>query len=152
VLVIVAAVAAVGCSDGPAPSEPSHVPTRRALVLLDDRGARPMEVLVVDGAGRLADSRPATVDELAQHSHFMMDRIAARPLGEDVLVLWTGVACDKAGTLTVSADGGSITVAPEPIETCELVPSYRGVVLTFGRPRLAGSLRVTLLPTELTGA
>lgn len=110
-----------------------------------------MEVLVVDEAGHLTDSRPATADELTQHSHFMMDRIAARPVGEDVLVLWTGFACDKAGTLTVSVDGGSITVAPEPIETCELVPSYRGVVLTFGQPRLAGSLRVTLLPTELTG-
>lgn len=110
-----------------------------------------MEVLIVDEAGHLTDFRPATADELTQHSHLMMDRIAARPLGEDVLVLWTGFACDKAGTLTVSVDGRSITVAPEPIETCELVPSYRGVVLTFGQSRLAGSLRVTLLPTELTG-
>jgi hypothetical protein len=150
-ILLLVAVGGVGCTAEPAPSA---APTIRDLVLRDDRGQAPMEVRVIDDAGHLVDAHPATADQLTEESHLMSGQIAAKALPPDdnkVLVLWVGFACDKAGAMTISVDGNSITVAPEPITTCDLVPSYRGVELTFNQARSAYSLRVNLRPTEVTG-
>lgn len=151
VAILLTWVVSAGCATGPTPSPAQII---REVVLLDDRNAAPMDLSIIDEAGHLAEVRPANAAQLAEHlPSLSSDQIAVDWLPPDdrVLVLWAGLACDRAGTMTLSVDGGSITVAPEPISNCDLVPSYRGVELTFNLPRPAESLRVDLRPTEVTG-
>lgn len=102
------------------------------------------------------DATPATVEQINEYLGTLLNvNISAVSLPADMrqlMVLWGGYACDKAGTLTVSASEDAITVAPDPITNCDLAPSYRGVVLTFAEPQAAGSFRLDLRPTKVLGA
>ena len=63
--------------------------------------------------------------------------------GATVLVLWSGLGCDREATLTVSPANAAVTVSPEPIENCELIGSYRDVILMFAEAPLRLNLETT---------
>lgn len=138
------------------PLSPSTGPTTRVVTSLDDQGRNPMEIRVLDPRGETSDASAATIEQIARATpDLLQKRIAVNAVAADprqVVVVWTGFSCDRSGSFSVGPAPGVITVAPDPVEGCELVPSYRGVVLSFPVPVDAGSLKVILNPTEVLGA
>jgi hypothetical protein len=127
------------------------------VVAADDRGGRAMSLTIVDPDGLIATARAATPEEitpLGERISTTSSTIAAGVAPGDppgILVVWVGTACDRSGTVTLSGRSGQIVVAPDPRVGCDLVPTYRGLVLTFTLPVDLGAVRPVLLPTELLG-
>jgi len=148
-------IVATGCA---AETPPSHSagPTTRVVTSLDEQGRNPMEVRVLDPRGETTDASAATIEQIARATpDLLQKRIAVNAVADDprrIVVVWAGFSCDRSGSLSVGPAPGVITVAPDPVEGCELVPSYRGVVLSFPVPVDHRSLKVILNPTEVLGA
>jgi hypothetical protein len=90
-----------------------------------------MEVDIVDTVG-LTGARSASSDELAKNLDVITDssKIGARRLGaKDLLVIWVGFPCDRSGKLEVTPSG--VKMEPGPIQNCDAITAFRGVVLTF---------------------
>lgn len=151
-LVIGAAAMAMACGEDPAPS--STRARQLQVVVRDEQGANPMTLTIVDPGGVLATAEPASANELNSVIPALpAERIAAvdSTPGGGLLVVWAGFGCDRTGSLALAPDASRVTVAPSPIENCDLVPSYRGVVITTVRP-IVGTIRAVLEPTEVLGA
>lgn len=146
-------------SAGPSSTATDPVPSpsnERIVVARDDRGEHAMRLVIVDSQGVVASVAAAEPDEITPVAERLpSSRIAAVGVpGQSprILLVWSGFACDQSGSVTISMPGPSLAVAPDPIDNCDLVPSYRGLLLTFAQPVAVGSLHVTLVPTEVTGA
>jgi hypothetical protein len=147
----------------PSAVSPVRSPTDEAsvrqltVVATDDRGDRPMSLTIVDPEGLIATARAATPEEitsLAEGVDPSSSRIAMAVAPTDpagILIVWEGTVCDKSGSVAISGGSGQIVVAPDPRGGCDLVPIYRGLVLTFTIPVDIGAVRPVLLPTTLLG-
>jgi hypothetical protein len=115
-----------------------------------------MTMVIHDSMGLIATvtaAEPAQIGPVAEQ--LPRSRIVAvadpeRPA--QILLVWSGFACDQSGSVAVSMPGPTLEVVPDPIENCDLVPSYRGLAIVFAAPVAAGSIRVNLRPTEVTGS
>lgn len=112
-----------------------------------------MTLRIVDAHGHLVAAAAATAAQIRENaSELASTRIAAIATPpQSIIFAWSGFACDRSGTITIT-DDQSVIVAPDAIPNCELVPNYRGVVLTFREPRLPESVRLTLRDTEILEA
>jgi hypothetical protein len=123
----------------------------------DDQGGHPMVLTITDPDHFISTARAATSAEIvsaAERARMPTTRITVEglPRSGEVLVVWAGFGCDRWGDVAISGRTGQIVVAPEPIETCDLVPSYRGLALTFTSAVDINAVRPILMPTELTGS
>lgn len=124
------------------------------MTVPDDRGIAPVQLAVVDPGRHVAGARAATPDEYSRHvRRLAFDRIAAVSLdeaGEDILILWAGLGCEKTATLTVNPLMNEVTILPGPItEDCELAQINRGVVLSFGSSRSVSTMQLNLELPEI---
>jgi hypothetical protein len=123
------------------------------VTVIDEDGRRPVLLTVVDVGDHLAGFRAATVDEIrARNSLLANTQVAALAIdgqGREILVMWAGFGCDKTATLTVDPQVSRVTIAPDPISGCDLVPVNRGVVLSFRNARDVPSMRLVLRRTPI---
>jgi hypothetical protein len=117
-----AVVALTACTSEPAASA---VDVPRIVDVPSIAGGSVMRLTIDDRSGRLADVRPAAVDEVEQAGGLVGDiHVASTPVpghAGSVLIRWTAWSCDTSGRLTISAQANAITVAPGPIGNCDAV-------------------------------
>jgi len=114
---------------------------------IDSRPYNEVRIRIIDEGRRLTDATAPTLDLLNLNlGALFTNQIAIVSLDEEgrsILVLWAGFGCDESATLTVAPAGDTVTVGPDPIGTCDLVGSSRGVVLTFAEAPLRLDLETT---------
>ena len=116
---------------------------------IDGRPYNEVRIRIIDEGRRLTDAKAPTQLQLNLNlGALFTNQIAIVSLdkeGRSILVLWGGLGCDRTATLTIGAAGDAVTVSPDPIGGCDLVGSYRGVVLTFAEAPLRLDLETTPL-------
>jgi hypothetical protein len=124
-------------------------------VVAHDEFGHPMALTIVDPDGVVSAARAATEKEVGPKAEVISrlntpDIMVANVSQTKVVVVWVGFGCDRKGTISVEAVAGQIVVAPDPIKTCDSIPAYRGVVMSFDVPVNADLIRPVLMPTGQT--
>lgn len=161
-LLLLAAVAAVGCAPAPGGTAPSSAPSASSAgaaspstpsgsaaspspptpaaspalfsVKAAGEAGRPIDVTVLDRSGEIRSVRSATDTELRAHDDVLSDAPAAvvRLGGTAALVIWRGTACDTTATLDVAPGWASMDLRQGPHPSCDLAGNPRGVVIETG--------------------
>ena len=126
-------------------------------VVADDDFGHPMALTIFDPDAVVSAARAATRKEVKPRAEAVnmpvsADITVANVSPTKIVLVWVAFGCDRKGTIRIEAAAGQIIVAPDPINTCEPIPAYRGVVLSFDVPVKADLIRPVLMPTVLTGA
>lgn len=125
-----------GCGasqETPKPSRVFIIQASEMSPFIED--SAPLAVQVIDAGGLVESVRAATKDDAGVLPDWPIGvpiQAATLP-GTDrsILIEWIGSACDRAATVTLSPSADQIVVAPSRTKSCDAVPSYRGVVVTF---------------------
>lgn len=147
-MVVTLMVASFGCAPGlsevPTAGISEKSPAAVRVIEVQSEVGKTMPVAVLDESGHLRDARSATLQELQEHQATLRQApIASSNLEDDeVLVVWSGSACDTKGRITIGPGAATIVFEPEPRPGCDAISVPRGVVLSFGGPILASNIKL----------